>query len=91
MASCQIDSGIKVPFAKLVAVIICCFVTATGYIAFVIAERQTALQKFARYNDSWAVSQTVAEYLRLQNKLAVLRSVPVSSTGTNCSCAWTSC
>ena len=51
---------------KLVAVIICCFVLATGYIAFVIAERQTALQKFARYNDSWAVSQTVAEYLRLQ-------------------------
>ncbi|AQS64736.1 putative signaling protein [Rhizobium rhizogenes] len=61
---------------KLVAVIICCFVLATGYIAFVIAERQTALQKFARYNDSWAVSQTVAEYLRLQNKLAVFALSP---------------
>lgn len=61
---------------KLVAVIICCFVLATGYIAFVIAERQTALQKFARYNDSWAVSQTVAEYLRLQNKLAVFALNP---------------
>lgn len=58
------------------AVIICCFVLATGYIAFVIAERQTALQKFARYNDSWAVSQTVAEYLRLQNKLAVFALSP---------------
>lgn len=58
------------------AVIICCFVLATGYIAFVIAERQTALQKFARYNDSWAVSQTVAEYLRLQNKLAVFALNP---------------
>ncbi|WP_244656544.1 putative bifunctional diguanylate cyclase/phosphodiesterase [Rhizobium sp. CFBP 13644] len=51
------------------AVIICCFVLATGYIAYVIAQRQTALQKFARYNDSWAVSQTVSEYLRLQNNL----------------------
>jgi diguanylate cyclase (GGDEF)-like protein len=45
-------------------------VLATGYFAYVIAQRQTALQKFARYNDSWAVSQTVAEYLRLQNKLS---------------------
>ncbi|WP_284757000.1 EAL domain-containing protein [Agrobacterium sp. fls2-241-TYG-188a] len=54
---------------KVLAVIICCFVLATGYIAYVIAERQTALQKFARYNDSWAVSQTVSEYLRLQNSL----------------------
>lgn len=54
---------------KVLAVIICCFVLATGYIAYVIAERQTALQKFARYNDSWAVSQTVSEYLRLQNTL----------------------
>lgn len=54
---------------KVLAVIICCFVLATGYIAYVIAQRQTALQKFARYNDSWAVSQTVSEYLRLQNNL----------------------
>ncbi|NTJ41962.1 EAL domain-containing protein [Agrobacterium larrymoorei] len=55
---------------KALAVIICCFVLATGYIAYVIAERQNALQKFARYNDSWAVSQTVAEYMRFQNLLA---------------------
>lgn len=55
---------------KVLAVIVCCFVLATGYIAYVIAERQTALQKFARYNDSWAVSQTVSEYMRLQNLLA---------------------
>lgn len=54
---------------KVLAVIICCFVLATGYIAYVIAQRQNALQKFARYNDSWAVSQTVSEYLRLQNNL----------------------
>lgn len=43
---------------------------ATGYIAYVIAERQTTLEKFARYNDSWAVSQTLSEYMRLEHRLA---------------------
>ncbi len=37
---------------RILGVIICCFVVATAYIAYVIAERQTALQKFSRYNDS---------------------------------------
>lgn len=55
---------------RLLGIIICCFVVATGYIAYVIAERQTALQKFARYNDSWAVSQTLSEYMRLEHRLA---------------------
>ncbi|GAK70019.1 putative signaling protein [Agrobacterium rubi TR3 = NBRC 13261] len=63
---------------KVLAVIICCFVLATGYIAYVIAERQNALQKFSRYNDSWAVSQTVAEYLRLQNTLYEFALAPES-------------
>lgn len=55
---------------KALAVVVCCFILATGYIAYVIAERQNALQKFSRYNDSWAVSQTVSEYMRFQNLLA---------------------
>ncbi|HWD14048.1 EAL domain-containing protein [Pseudochrobactrum sp. sp1633] len=55
---------------RILGVIICCFVLATGYIAYVIAERQTALQKFARYNDSWAVSQMLSEYMRLEQRLA---------------------
>ena len=55
---------------KALAVVVCCFILATGYIAYVIAERQNALQKFARYNDSWAVSQTVGEYVRFESLLA---------------------
>lgn len=55
---------------RLLGIIICCFVVATAYIAYVIAERQTALQKFARYNDSWAVAQTLSEYMRLEHRLA---------------------
>lgn len=55
---------------KALAVVVCCFILATGYIAYVIAERQNALQKFARYNDSWAISQTVGEYVRFETLLA---------------------
>lgn len=55
---------------KALAVVVCCFILATGYIAYVIAERQNALQKFSRYNDSWAVSQAVSEYMRFQNMVA---------------------
>ncbi|MUO78616.1 EAL domain-containing protein [Agrobacterium vitis] len=55
---------------RILGTIICCFVMATGYIAYVIAERQTTLEKFARYNDSWAVSQTLSEYMRLEHRLA---------------------
>ena len=55
---------------RFLGIIICCFVVATAYIAYVIAERQTALQKFARYNDSWAVGQTLSEYMRLEHRLA---------------------
>lgn len=43
---------------------------ATAYIAYVIAERQTALQKFSRYNDSWSIGQSVSEYMRLEHVLA---------------------
>ncbi|MEP7453683.1 EAL domain-containing protein [Phyllobacterium sp. SB3] len=55
---------------RILGIIICCFMLATGYISYDIAERQTALQKFARYNDSWAVGQTVSEYMRLEHRLA---------------------
>jgi diguanylate cyclase (GGDEF)-like protein len=55
---------------RILGVIILCFVMATAYIAYVIAERQTALQKFSRYNDSWSIGQTVSEYMRLEHVLA---------------------
>ncbi|MBK0023004.1 EAL domain-containing protein [Brucella pseudogrignonensis] len=55
---------------RILGVIIFCFVLATAYIAYVIAERQTALQKFSRYNDSWSIGQTVSEYMRLEHVLS---------------------
>jgi len=55
---------------RLLTFIICCFVLATGYMAYVIAERQTALQKVARYNNAWSVSQALSEYMRLEHRLA---------------------
>ncbi|RFB81126.1 putative bifunctional diguanylate cyclase/phosphodiesterase [Methylovirgula sp. 4M-Z18] len=55
---------------RILGVIICCFVVATAYFAYVIAERQSALQKFARYDDAWDVSQAFTSYLRLEHQLA---------------------
>lgn len=55
---------------RILGVIICCFMLATGYIAYIIAERQSSLQTFLRYNDSWAISQMLSEYLRLEERLA---------------------
>lgn len=57
---------------RILGAIICCFVVATGYIAYVITERQTALQKFSRYNDSWSIAQSVSEYFRLEHRLSAL-------------------
>ena len=70
MASGQTGHRVETLVKRFLGIIICCFVVATAYIAYVIAERQTALQKFARYNDSWAVGQTVSEYMRLEHRLA---------------------
>ena len=55
---------------RLLALIICCFVMATSYMAYVIAERQAALQKVAGYNNAWSVSQALSEYMRLEHRLA---------------------
>ncbi|MFC4624093.1 putative bifunctional diguanylate cyclase/phosphodiesterase [Daeguia caeni] len=57
---------------RVLSAIIVCLIIATAYIAYVIAERQTSLQKVATYNDSWTVSQTVAEFLRLEHRLGAL-------------------
>lgn len=37
--------------------------------AYVIAERQAALQKVAGYNNAWSVSQALSEYMRLEHRL----------------------
>jgi diguanylate cyclase (GGDEF)-like protein len=54
----------------LLGVVVCCFVVATCYISYVIAERQGALRKVSRYNEAWTVGQTLAEYMRLEHQLA---------------------
>ena len=43
---------------------------ATGYLAYVITERQAALQRVAGYNNAWSVSQALSEYMRLEHRLA---------------------
>ncbi|HHV4577173.1 TPA: hypothetical protein ACUJVC_005164, partial [Klebsiella pneumoniae] len=48
----------------LTAIILSLFVV-TGYITYLVHERQSELQKFTRYTDSWSMSQMVSEYMRL--------------------------
>jgi len=43
---------------------------ATSYLAYVITERQAALQRVAGYNNAWSVSQALSEYMRLEHRLA---------------------
>ena len=53
----------------LTAIILSLFVV-TGYITYLVHERQSELQKFTRYTDSWSMSQMVSEYMRLESRLA---------------------
>ncbi len=52
--------------------IVSCFVLATAYISILTFERQAALQKVSRYNTAWYVSQSVSEFLRLEQRLTAL-------------------
>ena len=59
-----------VPARRLLAAIVCFFVIATAYMAYVIMQRQVALQRVSRYVDSWSVSQAESEYMRFEHQLA---------------------
>ncbi|EKM5744997.1 EAL domain-containing protein [Enterobacter kobei] len=50
----------------LVCIIFFLFIT-TGYISFLLQERQEGLQKLNNYKDSWSVSQMTSEYFRLES------------------------
>ncbi len=65
---------------KLLAIVIVCFIVATSYIAYVITQRQAMLKNVAHHNDSWAVSQSVSEYMRLEHRLAAYGLGVESST-----------
>ncbi|HEY4467480.1 MAG TPA: EAL domain-containing protein [Klebsiella sp.] len=55
----------------LTAIILSLFIV-TGYITYLVHERQTELQKLTRYTDSWSVSQIVSEYMRLEARLSAM-------------------
>ncbi len=55
---------------RLLIAIICFSLAATAYTAYVIVQRQAALHEVSRDLDSWSVSQTLSEYMRLEHELA---------------------
>ncbi|EOI3586782.1 hypothetical protein ACM9MX_003455 [Enterobacter hormaechei] len=52
----------------LVGIIFSLFIT-TGYIAFLVYDRQQELQKLTHYTESWSVAQLVSEYYRFESWL----------------------
>lgn len=55
----------------LTAIILSLFIV-TGYITYLVHDRQSELQKLTRYTDSWSVSQIVSEYMRLEARLSAM-------------------
>lgn len=55
----------------LTAIILSLFIV-TGYITYLVHERQSELQKLTRNTDSWSVSQIVSEYMRLEARLSAM-------------------
>lgn len=54
----------------LVGIIFSLFIT-TGYIAFLVYDRQQELQKLTHYTESWSVTQLVSEYYRFESWLGL--------------------
>lgn len=54
----------------LVGIIFSLFIT-TGYIAFLVYDRQQELQKLTHYTESWSVAQLVSEYYRFESWLGL--------------------
>ncbi|ELU1487873.1 EAL domain-containing protein [Enterobacter hormaechei] len=50
----------------LVGIIFSLFIT-TGYIAFLVYDRQQELQKLTHYTESWSAAQLVSEYYRFES------------------------
>ncbi|MCP3056657.1 putative bifunctional diguanylate cyclase/phosphodiesterase [Aurantimonas marianensis] len=61
----------------LLAGTVVCFVVATGYISYLIVERQQALRQVSSYNTTWAVNQALVEFTRLEQRVAAF-AVPGS-------------
>ncbi|MDB5526624.1 MAG: hypothetical protein JWM58_4387 [Rhizobium sp.] len=66
----------------LLAITVACFVLATGYISYIIYDRQEALQQVSRYKVAWSVNQALVEYMRLEQRVAAFGLVD-STTDTD--------
>ena len=56
---------------RILAGIIFFLFVSTGYISFLVHERQQELQKLTQYTDSWSAAQMVSEYYRFESWLAL--------------------
>lgn len=59
----------------LLAFMIGCFIFSTTYISGLIIERQESLLKVSRYNTVWLASQSVAEFVRLQQRISAFQDL----------------
>ncbi|WP_052283401.1 putative bifunctional diguanylate cyclase/phosphodiesterase [Kluyvera genomosp. 1] len=56
---------------RILAGIIFLLFLITGYVSFLVHERQQELQKLTHYADSWSAAQLVSEYYRLESWLGL--------------------
>ena len=56
---------------RILAGIIFFLFISTGYISFLVHERQQELQKLTHYTDSWSAAQLVSEYYRFESVLGL--------------------
>ncbi|MFK3662025.1 putative bifunctional diguanylate cyclase/phosphodiesterase [Scandinavium sp. NPDC088450] len=56
---------------RILAGIICFLFISTGYISFLVHERQQELQKLTHYAASWSAAQVVSEYYRFESLLGL--------------------
>ena len=56
---------------RILAGIIFFLFISTGYISFLVHERQQELQKLTHYTDSWSAAQMVSEYYRFESWLGL--------------------
>jgi len=56
---------------RILAGIIFFLFISTGYISFLVHERQQELQKLTQYTDSWSAAQLVSEYYRFESWLSL--------------------
>ncbi|WP_333850190.1 putative bifunctional diguanylate cyclase/phosphodiesterase [Leclercia sp.] len=56
---------------RILAGIIFFLFISTGYISFLVHERQQELQKLTHYTDSWSAAQLVSEYYRFESVIGL--------------------